>query len=177
MPKFVFKFLILIGVFLLIPFSNSCKLFSRNSDERIAKNYSNQLVKAINSSNEEAIANLFAEGSYALGIDDGSAVIDFFKSGIKIVPTEHLGVGSEEEFEDGRVIKTIQYEICVEDLTTKKQYNFLIIQCIENSSDTKDEGIKTLLVYDQDDEEAFTKWWRSFDSSENPQGIQLCYFD
>ena len=178
MPKFILKILILTGVIFLMPLFSSCKLlYSDNSDENIAKEYSNQLVAAINSSDEKSIAKLFAERSYVLGTDDGGTVIDFFKNGIKTVPAEYLGVGSEEEMEDGKVIKTIQYEICVEDLTTKKQYNFLFIQCTRDSLNPKNEGIITLLIYNVDDAETFTNWWRSFDSSKNPKGIQLLHFD
>ena len=177
MPKFILKILVLGSVFfLMIPFS-SCKLsFLGDSDEDIATECSTQLVEAINSSNVDNIAVLFSENSYTLGID-GTTLVNFFKNGIEIVPVEHLSINSEEEIDGNEIFKTLEYEICVRDLTTKEQYKFLFIQCVKNSLNNKDEGITTLMIYNVKDEDAFTNWWRSFDSSENPQGIQLCYFD
>ena len=103
MLKVIFKNLILIlgGVCFLTTTFCSCKSsFISDSDEDVAKKYSVQLVEAINSSDVDSIANLFSENSYPLGIDDGNTLIDLFKNGIEIVPTEHFSVGAEEEIEE-----------------------------------------------------------------------------
>lgn len=144
------------------------------TEEGYAQRQNKLLKQAINDADANAIADLFAD---CISVNDASAtpqdLVDLFPDGVRSVYIMQDALSTYESINDGVYTKNMQWETKLKCKATGITYGFLFLSCKTDTENLENVGIHSLLIFKESDDDAFTDWWRSFGSSENPTGIYL----
>lgn len=116
------------------------------------------VIKAINETDKTTIKDLFAKNAL-LQDEDFDESLDLLLSFIqsKIISVEKKGSSGDSSIEQGYTVVNEQVWYSV--ITDHERYIFVIIECLEDTSDPNNLGVQTLRVFRETDmDKYFTTW-------------------
>ncbi len=168
------KCIVLIAFILCTILLNSCGLTEMSDKNNICETM-DAVEKSINSKDSEAFKTIFSL-SVAKNVSelDIEKVFDLFSSGITYQNTDSEKYpATYESVEDDDYVKNLEWHKEIVDNATKKEYIMIINVCTENWNDNSAIGMKYIIFYSVEQEDAALDWLHSVDEEDTFEGIYI----
>lgn len=168
------RYIILIAFILCAMFLSSCGL-TELSDKNNIRQTMNAVETTINSRDNEAFKAIFSP-SVAKNVSDSDIekVYDLFPAGITYKNTDSESYpATYKSVEDDDYIKNLEWHKEIVDNATQKEYIMIINVCVENWNDESAIGMKYIIFYSIEQEDATLDWLHSVDEEDTFEGIYI----
>lgn len=168
------KCIVFIAFILCTILLSSCGLIELSDKNNICEAMG-AVETTINSRDSEAFKAIFSP-SIAKNVSDSDIekVFDLFSAGITYQNTDSENYpATYESVEDDNYVKNLEWHNEIVDNATKKEYIMIINVCTENWNDESAIGMKYIIFYSVEQEDAALDWLHSVDEEDTFEGIYI----